>query len=147
MARAEEHSEGPSMNANDFAQVPDLDNQCNNSFSAAAGSHRLPSARHLQANEMNNLFSQFTPQAPYLGQEGDDPLPRLHLLHSLFCISNPPPSDDLWLSPEPIIHETLPLTIPRSLFITRFLQSTLRCEPCRSILHKAPPKSTRTLFP
>lgn len=73
LSAPEEQGEGPSMNADGFALVPDLDNQCNTSSSAAAGSHRLPSARHLQINEMNNLFSQFNPQAPYLGQEGDNP--------------------------------------------------------------------------
>ena len=82
------------MNADGFAQVPDLDNQCNTSSSVAAGSHRLPSARHLQVNEMNNMFSQFTPQASYLGQEGDNPFSQLQPMHSMFLFPHLVSSDD-----------------------------------------------------
>ena len=116
----EEQSEGPSMNADGFAQVPDLDNQCNTSSSVAAGSHRLPSARHLQVNEMNNMFSQFTPQASYLGQEGDNPFSQLQPMHSIFIFPHLVSSDDPWFSPKARKTVTLPLTTSHSLFTTRF---------------------------
>ena len=104
------------MNADGFAQVPDLDNQCNTSSSVAAGSHRLPSARHLQVNEMNNMFSQFTPQASYLGQEGDNPFSQLQPMHSMFLFPHLVSSDDPWFSPKARKTVTLPLTTSHSAF-------------------------------